>query len=150
MKRGFRSDALLLCGLVVVLAACGHSNNSTTGNTVTTPPGNVPWTFVGGPILVGQSGAYGTQGIGAAIAKVFAQEIPGVRLALVARNAKNLASVARACATNRVALAIPCHRVVAADGTLGSITRTATSRITVSRIFSTSRTRSGAASGSAR
>jgi NADP-dependent 3-hydroxy acid dehydrogenase YdfG len=39
-----------------------------------------------------------SQGIGAAIARVFAQEIRGVRLALVARNAKNLAAVARACA----------------------------------------------------
>ena len=38
-----------------------------------------------------------SQGIGAAIAKVFAKEIRGVRLALVARNAKNLAAVARAC-----------------------------------------------------
>ena len=39
-----------------------------------------------------------SQGIGEAIAKVFAQQIKGVRLALVARNAKNLATVARACA----------------------------------------------------
>ena len=39
-----------------------------------------------------------SQGIGAAIAKVFAKEIRGVRLVLVARNAKNLAAVARACA----------------------------------------------------
>ena len=39
-----------------------------------------------------------SQGIGAAIAKIFAQKIPGLRLALVARNAKNLAAVARACA----------------------------------------------------
>ena len=39
-----------------------------------------------------------SQGIGAAIAKVFAKEIRGVRLALVARNAKNLGAVARACA----------------------------------------------------
>ncbi|MEO6245950.1 MAG: SDR family oxidoreductase [Opitutaceae bacterium] len=38
-----------------------------------------------------------SQGIGAAIAKVFAREVSGVRLALVARNAKNLATVARAC-----------------------------------------------------
>ena len=39
-----------------------------------------------------------SQGIGAAIAKVFAKEIRGARLALVARNAKNLGTVARACA----------------------------------------------------
>lgn len=39
-----------------------------------------------------------SQGIGAAIAKHFAQEMPGVRLALVARSAKNLAKVATACA----------------------------------------------------
>ena len=39
-----------------------------------------------------------SQGIGAAIARVFAREIPSVRLALVARNERNLATVARACA----------------------------------------------------
>ncbi len=39
-----------------------------------------------------------SQGIGAAIAKTFAKEIRGVRLALVARNAKNLKTVATACA----------------------------------------------------
>ncbi|MCX6952429.1 MAG: SDR family NAD(P)-dependent oxidoreductase [Verrucomicrobia bacterium] len=39
-----------------------------------------------------------SQGIGAAIAKVFAKEVRGVRLALVARNEKNLTTVARACA----------------------------------------------------
>jgi len=39
-----------------------------------------------------------SQGIGAAIAKSFAAEIPGVRLALVARNVRHLESVARACA----------------------------------------------------
>jgi NAD(P)-dependent dehydrogenase (short-subunit alcohol dehydrogenase family) len=38
-----------------------------------------------------------SQGIGEAIAKIFAREIPGVRLALVARNVKNLQAVARAC-----------------------------------------------------
>src|SRR5688500_15553148 len=38
-----------------------------------------------------------SQGIGAAIAKTFAREILGVRLALVARNATKLAAVARAC-----------------------------------------------------
>jgi NAD(P)-dependent dehydrogenase (short-subunit alcohol dehydrogenase family) len=40
-----------------------------------------------------------SQGIGAAIAKVFANSLgTGARLALVARNAKNLAATARACA----------------------------------------------------
>lgn len=39
-----------------------------------------------------------SQGIGEAIAKVFAQQIKGVQLALVARNARNLGKVARACA----------------------------------------------------
>lgn len=39
-----------------------------------------------------------SQGIGAAIARTFAREVRGVRLALVARNVKNLAAVARACA----------------------------------------------------
>lgn len=38
-----------------------------------------------------------SQGIGAAMAKTFAGAIPGVRLALVARNTRNLAAVARAC-----------------------------------------------------
>jgi NADP-dependent 3-hydroxy acid dehydrogenase YdfG len=38
-----------------------------------------------------------SQGIGAAIAKTFAQEVPGCRLALVARSGKNLASVASRC-----------------------------------------------------
>jgi NADP-dependent 3-hydroxy acid dehydrogenase YdfG len=39
-----------------------------------------------------------SQGIGAAIARTFAKELPGCRLALVARNEKNLKTVARACA----------------------------------------------------
>jgi len=39
-----------------------------------------------------------SQGIGAAIAKVFAKEVPGVRLALAARNVGNLNLTAKACA----------------------------------------------------
>ena len=39
-----------------------------------------------------------SQGIGEAIAKVFAKEVRGARLALVARSEKNLKTVARACA----------------------------------------------------
>jgi NADP-dependent 3-hydroxy acid dehydrogenase YdfG len=38
-----------------------------------------------------------SQGIGAAIARTFAKELSGCRLALVARNEKNLRAVARAC-----------------------------------------------------
>ncbi len=38
-----------------------------------------------------------SQGIGAAIAQTFAAELPGARLALVARNEKNLRATARAC-----------------------------------------------------
>jgi len=38
-----------------------------------------------------------SQGIGAAIAKIFAAELPDARLALVARSEKNLCSVAKAC-----------------------------------------------------
>jgi NADP-dependent 3-hydroxy acid dehydrogenase YdfG len=41
-----------------------------------------------------------SQGIGAALARVFAAEVPGVRLALVARNRRKLAAVARACVTS--------------------------------------------------
>jgi NADP-dependent 3-hydroxy acid dehydrogenase YdfG len=47
------------------------------------------------PPVVVVTGA--SQGIGAAIAKAFSGEIAGVRLALVARSASNLASVAKAC-----------------------------------------------------
>lgn len=39
-----------------------------------------------------------SQGIGAAIAREFAREVRGVRLVLIARNARNLARVAAACA----------------------------------------------------
>lgn len=50
-----------------------------------------------------------SQGIGAAIANVFAREIPGVRLGLVARNERKLASVARACQKlGAKAVAFPC------------------------------------------
>jgi NAD(P)-dependent dehydrogenase (short-subunit alcohol dehydrogenase family) len=38
-----------------------------------------------------------SQGIGAAIAKAFARELPGCRQALIARSEKNLATVARRC-----------------------------------------------------
>jgi NADP-dependent 3-hydroxy acid dehydrogenase YdfG len=50
-----------------------------------------------------------SQGIGAAIARVFASEIAGVRLALVARSAAPLKAVARACAAlGADARAFPC------------------------------------------
>ena len=50
-----------------------------------------------------------SQGIGAAIAKIFAQEVRGARLALVARNQAKLAAVARACTkAGAVAECFPC------------------------------------------
>ncbi|MBP6506534.1 MAG: SDR family oxidoreductase [Opitutaceae bacterium] len=50
-----------------------------------------------------------SQGIGAAIAKVFAQEVRGARLVLVARNQSKLAAVTRACAkAGVVAECFPC------------------------------------------
>jgi NADP-dependent 3-hydroxy acid dehydrogenase YdfG len=50
-----------------------------------------------------------SQGIGAAIARVFAREVRGVRLALVARNARNLGATARACAKLGATTAVfPC------------------------------------------
>jgi NAD(P)-dependent dehydrogenase (short-subunit alcohol dehydrogenase family) len=50
-----------------------------------------------------------SQGIGAAIARVFAAEVRGVRLALLARNAKNLRAVATQCAKlGAEAAAFPC------------------------------------------
>ncbi len=48
-----------------------------------------------GPVVV-VTGA--SQGIGAAIAVAFAREVPGIRLALVARHAANLRRVAQRCA----------------------------------------------------
>ena len=44
-----------------------------------------------------------SQGIGAAIARAFADAVPGVRLALVARQEKKLAAVARECVARGVA-----------------------------------------------
>ncbi len=50
-----------------------------------------------------------SQGIGAAIAEAFAREIPGVRLALVARNERNLGRVAATCAKlGAVVAGFPC------------------------------------------
>jgi short-subunit dehydrogenase len=50
-----------------------------------------------------------SQGIGAAIAEAFAADTKGVRLALVARSAGNLAAVARACARlGAVTAVFPC------------------------------------------
>ncbi len=59
-----------------------------------------------GPVIL-VTGA--SQGIGAAIARTFAAEVPGVRLALVARNEQNLRAVAGACLKLRAAVEIfPC------------------------------------------
>ncbi|MBL9213942.1 MAG: SDR family oxidoreductase [Opitutaceae bacterium] len=48
-----------------------------------------------GPVVL-VTGA--SQGIGAEVARLFAREVRGARLALVARNGRNLSAVARACA----------------------------------------------------
>lgn len=59
-----------------------------------------------------------SQGIGEAIAHVFAKEVPGAQLALVARNAKNLGAVARACAKLGATVEVfPCDVADAADVT---------------------------------
>lgn len=56
-----------------------------------------------------------SQGIGAAIARAFARDIPGVRLALVARNAPNLRAVAAECAQSGAEAAVfPCDASKAA------------------------------------
>ncbi len=50
-----------------------------------------------------------SQGIGAAIARAFAADVKGVRLALVARSASNLGAVARSCAAlGAAAASFPC------------------------------------------
>jgi NAD(P)-dependent dehydrogenase (short-subunit alcohol dehydrogenase family) len=68
-----------------------------------------------------------SQGIGAAIAKMFATEIRGVRLALVARNARNLAAVARKCAKlGATAETIACD--VADDASVSAMANAVTKR----------------------
>jgi NADP-dependent 3-hydroxy acid dehydrogenase YdfG len=73
-----------------------------------------------------------SQGIGAAIAKCFAAEVPGVRLALVARSMRNLQAVAKACrkAVRVVPNALSSKRSQAsALGTMRSTSRSATIEI---------------------
>jgi NADP-dependent 3-hydroxy acid dehydrogenase YdfG len=68
-----------------------------------------------------------SQGIGAAIARVFAREVPGVRLALVARNARNLAATARACAqAGATAAAFACD--VSDEGEVAAMAAAVTQR----------------------
>lgn len=68
-----------------------------------------------------------SQGIGAAIAKVFAQEIRGVRLALVARSEQNLVRVASACAKLGAKVAtFPCD--VAAEAPVAAMAAAVTKR----------------------
>jgi NADP-dependent 3-hydroxy acid dehydrogenase YdfG len=68
-----------------------------------------------------------SQGIGAAIARVFAKEIRGARLALVARNMKKLGAVARACAKlGATAEAFACD--VADEGSVKALRASVTKR----------------------
>ena len=68
-----------------------------------------------------------SQGIGAAIARVFAREVPGVRLALVARNARNLAATARACTQlGATAAAFACD--VSDEGSVAAMAAAVTKR----------------------
>lgn len=68
-----------------------------------------------------------SQGIGAAIANTFAREVPGARLALVARNTRNLATVARACAKHgAIAEAFACD--VSDEGAVAKMTLAVTKR----------------------
>ncbi|MBS0630538.1 MAG: SDR family oxidoreductase [Verrucomicrobia bacterium] len=69
-----------------------------------------------------------SQGIGAAIAKVFAQEVRGVRLALVARNERKLAAVAKACAKlGAKAEAFACD--VSDEGSVAALAQAVTKRL---------------------
>ncbi len=68
-----------------------------------------------------------SQGIGAAIAKVFAREIRGARLALVARTEKNLARVAAACTKLGATVAtFPCD--VATEAPVAAMAAAVTAR----------------------
>jgi NAD(P)-dependent dehydrogenase (short-subunit alcohol dehydrogenase family) len=68
-----------------------------------------------------------SQGIGAAMAKTFARERRGVRLALVARNEKKLAAVARACAKlGATAEVFPCD--VTDEAAVAALARAVTQR----------------------
>ena len=68
-----------------------------------------------------------SQGIGAAIAKVFAKDVSGARLALVARSARNLAAVAKACEKAGATVeTYPCD--VADEGAVASLQAAVTKR----------------------
>jgi NADP-dependent 3-hydroxy acid dehydrogenase YdfG len=68
-----------------------------------------------------------SQGIGAALAKTFAREVPGVRLALVARNTAKLATVARAC-TQAGATAVPFTYDVSDESAVAALAAAVTKR----------------------
>jgi NAD(P)-dependent dehydrogenase (short-subunit alcohol dehydrogenase family) len=67
-----------------------------------------------------------SQGIGAAIAQVFAAEIPGVRVALVARNESRLRSVAKGCAKADDVEIFPCD--VADETAVATLAKAVTAR----------------------
>ena len=68
-----------------------------------------------------------SQGIGSAIAKLFATEVRGVRLALVARNEANLKSIARICAKSGATVEIfPCD--VSDENAVAAMAKAVTTR----------------------
>lgn len=74
------------------------------------------------PPLILVTGA--SQGIGAAIAKAFARDVKGVRLLLVARNARGLATVAKACLRLGAREAVPLPTDLTEEAAVGALSRT--------------------------
>ena len=75
-----------------------------------------------------------SQGIGAAIAKLFARELPSCRLALVARSERNLQATARACRkTGATAEIFPCD--VSDEVAVAALARAVTKRFGIADVL---------------